>query len=141
MKTDLRFAVWNELHDGEITVLSQEEPGTLTIFVNIPYVRQRLQPLGDSFRLRLYDFRSITFSNDIGDSSSDLGDIAESQLIIISALGEKLPVQIEVAQGTLVIDFDSLDIALDSGQLISYEQLASSAEEYWNAWQARHKEV
>jgi hypothetical protein len=138
---DLRFAVWNELHDGEITVLAQEEPGTLTMFVNIPYVRQRLQPLGDSFRLRLYGFRSIKFSNDIGDSSSDLSDIAESQLIIISALGETQPVQIEVAQGTLVIDFESLDIALDSGQLISYEQLASAAEEYWNAWEARHKQV
>jgi len=138
---DLRFAVWNELHDGEITVLAQEEPGTLTMFVNIPCVRQRLQPLGDSFRLRLYGFRSIKFLNDIGDSSSDLSDIAESQLIIISALGETLPVQIEVAQGTLVIDFDSLDIALDSAQLISHRQLASASEEYWDAWEARHKEV
>jgi hypothetical protein len=47
---DPRIAIWNILHDGEITAVS-EDVGTLTMFVSIPYLRRRLTPLGDSFVL------------------------------------------------------------------------------------------
>jgi hypothetical protein len=44
---DPRFAVWNALRDDEITVLACEGSGTLMLFVDIPYVRERIHPLGD----------------------------------------------------------------------------------------------
>ena len=33
---DPRFAVWNALQDGEITLLACEEPGTLMMFETFP---------------------------------------------------------------------------------------------------------
>jgi hypothetical protein len=139
--TDPRFDIWNVLHDGEITVVAREEPDSLIMFVDIPYLRQRIAPLGDSFRLRLGGFRSIGFSNDIGDSYSAITDIAESRLEILSTESEAMPVKIAVAQGTLTIDFDSVDITLDTGQPVTYEQLHRVCEEYWNEWSAKHQQV
>jgi len=53
---DERIAIWNVLHDGEITAVS-EDGDTLTMFVSIPYLRRRLKPLGDSFVLTLAGVR------------------------------------------------------------------------------------
>jgi hypothetical protein len=58
---DTRIAIWNVLHDGEITAIS-EDGDTLTMFVNIPYLRRRLKPLGDSFILTLAGVRQAEWS-------------------------------------------------------------------------------
>jgi hypothetical protein len=136
-----QFDIWNLLHDGEITVIAREGPDSLIMFVDIPYLRQRIAPLGDSFRLRLGGFRGIGFSNDIGDSYSEITDIAESRLEILSTESEAMPAKIAVAQGTLTIDFDSVDISLDTGQPISYEQISHACEQYWDEWSARQQKV
>jgi hypothetical protein len=38
-------------------------------------------------------------------------------------------------------DFDSLDITLDTGHPVSYEQLCGVCEEYWSEWSAKHQQV
>lgn len=53
---DKRIEIWNVLHDGEITAIS-EDGDILTMFVSIPYLRRRLKPLGDSFVLTLEGVR------------------------------------------------------------------------------------
>jgi hypothetical protein len=131
---DPRFDIWNVLHDGEITVIALEKPETLVMFVDIPYVRQRIGPLGDSFRLELRGFRSIQFANDIGDSSREIADIARKRLIIISKRSETMPLQVEVAQGTLTLDFDSVRISLDTGQPISFGEVDRLSADYWTEW-------
>jgi hypothetical protein len=129
---DWRFGIWNALHDGEITVVAREEPDSLIIFVSIPYVRRRIAPLGDSFRLRLGGFRSAGWSNDIGDSYSELEDI--EGLEILEAKSDKMPAKIQCAQGTLTLDYDSLEVSLDSGQPISAEEVYRAYQEYWDEW-------
>jgi hypothetical protein len=62
---DPRFSIWNALHDGEITIAEREAPEVLVLFVSIPYVRRRIPPLGDSFRLRLGGFRGMVFDDEI----------------------------------------------------------------------------
>jgi hypothetical protein len=57
---DERIEIWNVLHDGEITVVS-EDGDTLTLFVSIPYLRRRLKPLGDSFVLVLEGLSWLSF--------------------------------------------------------------------------------
>ena len=136
---DPRLDIWNVLHDGDITIVHRESLDVVIMFVCIPYVRRRIEPLGDSFRLRLGGFRSIHFANDIGDSCSELDYVEGYE--ILALLSETMPAKIQLAEGTLTLDFDTLDISLDSGQAIAYEEVLRVAQAYWDEFAARTKQV
>ena len=137
---DPRLDIWNVLHDGEITIMHRESPDVLVMFVSIPYVRRRIQPLGDSFRLRLGGFRGMAFSYDIDQNTFTELDYIEG-FEILDILSETMPAMIQLAEGKLMLDFDSLDIALDSGQPVAYEEVLRVAQEYWDEFAARTKQV
>ncbi len=137
---DPRIAVWNTLHDGEITVIGREEPATLVVFVSAPYLRRRLAPLGDSFSLRLRGVRRFEFAVfDALEVTTSLDEIAELRLEILSTDSQAMPVKIATPQGSLTLDFDSLDISLDTGQPIAHEEIARVSEEFWDEWAASHE--
>jgi len=136
---DPRLGIWNALHDGEITIAVREAPDVMVMFVSIPYVRRRIEPLGDSFRLRLSGFRGMVFGNDIGDTYSELKEIEGYE--ILEAKSETMPATIQLAEGTLMLDFDSLEISLDTGQPISAEEVYRVYEEYWDEWSKRTQQV
>jgi hypothetical protein len=136
---DPRFNIWNALHDGEITIAERETPEVLVLFVSIPYVRRRIPPLGDSFRLRLGGFRGMVFDNEIGDTSSEVEDL--EGLEILECLSDTMPVMIQVTAGKLMLDFNSLEISLDSGQPITYEEIVRAARDYWDEWSKRSQQV
>lgn len=136
---DPRFGIWNAFHDGEITIAEREAPEILVMFVSIPYVRRRIQPLGDSFRLRLGGFRGVVLANEIGDTDSDIEDL--EGLVILNCLSDTMPVIIQVASGKLMIDYDSLEICLDTGQVISAEEIYHAYEAYWDEWSKQNKQV
>lgn len=134
---DSRIAIWNTLHDGEITVVSKAG-SDLVMFVSIPYLRKRLSPVGDSFALRLRGFRELKLQDwDGQEQGSDLeADLAESGIEILSTESDTLPVKIATTQGFLILDFDSLEIALDTGSVVSYEDVLRVCSEYWDEWEA-----
>ncbi len=136
---DPRLDIWNVLHDGEITVTAREVPDVAIMFISIPYVRRRIEPLGDSFWLRLGGFRGMHFENGIGDTDSDLEKIEGYEILDI--LSDTIPARIQLAQGTLTLDFDSLNISLDSGQPVAYEEVLRVAQAYWDEFAARTKQV
>jgi hypothetical protein len=136
---DPRFGIWSALHDGEITIAERETPDTLLLFVSIPYIRRRIEPLGDSFRLRLRGFRGMTYDNEIGDTYSELEDLEGVE--ILKCLSETMPVIIQAAGGKLMLDFDSLEISLDTGRPISIEEICRASEEYWNEWRKKTQQV
>ena len=130
---DWRVRIWNALNDGEITIMHLEAPEVLVMFVSIPYVRRRIQPLGDSFHLRLGGFRGMLFSYDSDrDTFSDLDYIEGFE--ILQAKSDTMPATIQLAEGTLMLDFDSMGIRLDTGQPISPEEVYRACEEYWDEW-------
>jgi hypothetical protein len=135
---DPRLDIWNVLHDGEITVTAREAADVAIIFVSIPYVRRRIAPLGDSFRLRLGGFRGMHFENSIGDTDSELEEIEGYEILDI--LSDMMPAKIQLTQGTLTLDFDSLEMSLDSGQPVAYEEVLRVAQDYWDEF-ARTKQV
>ena len=137
--SDSRLEIWNVLHDGEITVTHHETSDVVIMFVSIPYVRRRIEPLGDSFRLRLSGFRNMRFDNNVGDICSELREIEGYE--ILEVLSESMPAKIQLAQGTLTLDFDSLEISLDTGQPIGAEEIYRASEQYWNEWSANHPQV
>jgi hypothetical protein len=137
---DPRVDIWDVLHDGEITIMHRESADALVMLVSIPYVRRRISPLGDSFRLRLGGFREMLFSYDHGNETySDLDYIEGFE--ILEAKSKTMPATIQLAEGPLMLDFDSLDISLDSGQPVTYEQVRRVAQDYWDEFAARTKQV
>lgn len=135
---DARVAIWNTLHDGEITVVAKEG-ADLVMFVSIPYVRERLKPIGDSFALRLRGFRGFQLLDGVGrKKSSDVQeDLAKNGIEISSAESETMPVKVATTAGYIVLDFDEIEITLDTGRFVSYEEVLQAATEYWEEWSAQ----
>jgi hypothetical protein len=131
-------AIWNTLHDGEITTVKRDSADTLTVVVSILYLRERFEPAGDSFIIRLHGFRHLEFSDfDRTQSTSEPSNIANAGIEILSTDSEELPVKIATTLGILTLDFDSLDIHLDTGQQITYSALHQACSDYWEEWSAK----
>jgi hypothetical protein len=133
---DPRIAIWNILHDGEITAVS-EEVGTLTMFVSIPYLRRRLAPLGDSFVLTLERVKRAEFKDCDGRSVTLTEELENSTLEILSTDSERMPVCIETTSGRLILDFEGIRLAMDTGQNVAHEMIERACEEYWAEWEAK----
>ena len=138
---DHRIAIWNTLHDGEITVVSNEVDGTFVMFVNIPYIRSRLKPIGDSFVLKLGGLSEIDFIDYEGKSVPFDEELRLIQIEILSTDSKDMPVSIATTDGILKLDFERLNIYLDTGQEIQYSEVAKAAEDYWNEWEQKAKNV
>ena len=98
---DTRIAIWNVLHDGEITAVS-EDGDTLTMFVSIPYLRRRLKPLGDSFVLTLTGVRQAE-CRDFGGAASSTSSLRDELEIgspeIFQTESESMPVTVHTSLG------------------------------------------
>ena len=133
-----RSAIWNVLHDGEITAAS-EVGNTLTLFVSIPYRRRRLKPLGDSFVLTLGGVRSVEF-RDFGGRTGTLRDELEiGTPEILSTESESMPVTVATTMGHLILDFESIRFALDPGAGTDYSTIERIGDEYWTEWIAKNE--
>lgn len=124
------------MHDGEITAVAHRED-TLTLFVNIPYLRRRLEPLGDSFVLTLKGLRRVEFQGLEGGTIDLRSEIEMGSPEILSTDSLAMPVTVETTTGRLILDFNSIDFALDTGQEIQYGVIAKVCEEYWTEWEAK----
>ena len=136
---DTRIEIWNVLHDGDITAISHEGD-ILTMFVSIPYLRRRLQPLGDSFVLTLAGVKQAE-CRDFSGAASSASSLREELEIgtpeIIKTESESMPVTIEMTLGRLILDFQSIRFALDTGQPVEYATIQKVCAEYWTEWQAK----
>lgn len=138
LMSDPRLDIWDVLHDGEITIMHREAPDVVSMFVSIPYVRRRTQPLGDSFRLRLGGFRGLLFSYDIDQKTFSEIDYIEG-FRILNNLSGAMPAMIQLVEGKLMLDFDSLDLSLDAGQAATHEEVRRVARDYWDEFASRTK--
>ena len=111
MPHDPRFDIWNVLHDGEITAIATDRSDTATIFVSIPYLRRRLQPLGDSFVLTLSGVRQLQFRDFSGTISSLPDELELTAPEILSSESQQMPITVETTGGQLLADFDDVQIA------------------------------
>lgn len=128
---DRRIQIWNILHDGEIAAISGEGSDILTMFVSIPYLRRRLDPLGDSFVLTLSGITRLEFHDFDGtrETLQEQLDIGSPE--ILSTESDSMPVSIATSLGQLTLDFQSISFALDTGQAVEYEAIGKVCEEYW----------
>ena len=134
-----RLQIWNVLHDGEITAVAGEGSDTLTMFVSIPYLRRKLEPLGDSFVLTLKGLKHLEFRDFDGTITSLREELEIGTPEILSTESEAMPVKIQTTLGQLILDFESIRIALDTGQAIEYEAIEKVCDEYLSEWQEKAK--
>jgi hypothetical protein len=134
---DPRIEIWNFLHDGEITAISGETGETLTMFVSIPYLRRRLEPLGDSFVLTLAGLKRLEFKDFEGVATPFRETMDIGAIEILSTDSESMPVTVATTLGQLTLDFQSIDFAMDTGQEVEYEAIEKACEEYWTEWKAK----
>lgn len=134
---DKRIQIWNLLHDGYITAISKEDDNAVKIFVSIPYLRRRLEPVGDSFVVILSGLTRLDFSGWYETPTSLKEAIESSKLEILSTNSESMPITIATMVGDLTLDFQSIDFTLDTGQAIGYEEIEKACSEYWTEWSAK----
>lgn len=133
---DKRIQIWNVLHDGEITAFEQDHE-TLTMFISIPYLRRRIRPLGDSFVLTLSGLTQVDFL-DFDGSRSSLEEALDIGLPeILSTESEAMPLSIDTTLGKLILDFQEISFALDTGQPVTYDVIEKVCEEYWAELKAK----
>ena len=133
---DERIAVWNTLHDGEITA-ARHTSGTLTLFVNIPYLRRRFEPMGDSFVLKLNGVTEVGFLDVDGKRETLDEQLEAGSPEILWTESEAMPVAIDTTMGKLILAFEHIEIALDTGATVAYRALYEAAGEYWDEWKQK----
>ena len=102
--------------------------------VSVPYLRRRLKPLGDSFILKLTGRSRAEFHDFSGATLPIQDEFAISTPEILHTESEIMPVTIETTAGQMVLDFTSVELALETGQLIHYSTIKGGCDEYWKAW-------
>lgn len=134
---DPRIEIWQVLHDGEITVVRRDGED-LTMFVSIPYVRERISPLGDSVVLHLRGLRSFTLLDSHGQvQSNDPLTLSKEGYEILNAASDAMPVTVEMSMGSMRLEFERLEVALDTGGTVDVRDIAAAHDEYWREFEAR----
>lgn len=128
---DKRIQIWNILHDGQITAISNETGGNLTMFVTIPFLRHRIKPLGDSFVLNIQGVKQIELNDLNGISVPFQEEIEINTIEILYTASNVMPVKISTTAGELTLDFEDIYFNLDTGQEISFELIQKVCGEYW----------
>ncbi len=136
---DARIRIWNALHDGEISAIS-EDGDTLTMFVNIPYLRRRLKPLGDSFVLTLTGVTRAEWRDSDGRTSPLREELEIGSPEILKTGSESMPITVETTMGQVILEFQAIRFALDTGQAVGYETIETVCDEYWTEWEAKAKQ-
>lgn len=135
---DNRIQIWNILHDGEITAISEDNE-CLVMFVNIPNLRRRIRPLGDSIVITIKGISLNEFHDFDGALSTLKEEIEIGCPEILSTESESMPVTIETTMGKLVLNYKEIGFSLDTGQPIEYSEIEKHCEEYWKEWEGRSK--
>jgi len=134
---DKRIQIWNILHDGELTAFSEDNNKILTLFVSIPYLRRRLKPLGDSFVLKMYGLKLIEFRDLDGFKTKLEDELDSGSPAILSTQSETMPVTIETTLGQLILNFETIEFTLDTGEGIEFEAIEKVCDSYWTEWKEK----
>lgn len=139
---DLCPEVWNVLHDAVVTGVSGQVPGTVRLEIEADYLRRRFVDPGQGFVLTLIGCRTFAFRSwaPTVDVLNDLREISRLRLVILSAdaTDEHCVIHCSTGEtgGVLHVSAGAATLALDSGDAVSFEAIASVAEEYWAEFEA-----
>ncbi|MDY6973266.1 MAG: hypothetical protein SV775_13185 [Thermodesulfobacteriota bacterium] len=98
-----------------------------------------MKPIGDSFILKFGGLKNIEFVNYDGESIPFEEELGLIQIEILSTDSKELSVTIATTNGFLKLDFETLNLFLDTGQEVQYTDILKASESYWVEWEAEAK--
>lgn len=128
---------WGIFHDGHIWKFEGKVPGEVTVHVNVLYLRQMFPGSGDGFRVVLSGCEFIEYREYDEAPTRDLLKIQEREPEILYVDSTE-PVILDCVMGALELRYASATTFLDSGEPVSYDELAAGCKAYWDAWQQGH---
>jgi hypothetical protein len=137
---DLGIQLWNVLHDGEITVLERNHD-VITVFVSIPYVRRRMKPIGDSFKLVFYGVSQFEYVGNDGSIAPIEEEIENCPLTVLHTESKEFPVRVVTTMGDIIANYTDFEIYLDVGKRIEISELFREFDRYWDEWERLTKQV
>ena len=131
--------LWDVLHDGEITNVSGKVPGDVVLQVDIDYLRRRFSESGDRFEITLQGCTRFTFVPWTDQQAQPAGPtrLDGTQVVtILSADDAGSFCRVHCVPGTLEVAAENVVVRLDTGRLVSLDELMRVAEDYWREWEA-----
>jgi hypothetical protein len=126
---------WNLLHDGTIVRLERDLADTVTVWIDVPYVRARFGDGGTLFRFRLLRCTELVYTPLDEPPITDLLAIGSSEPGILQARVEAGDVIVQGSAGTLRLRYDTLALELDTGTTVPIDELRRVVGSYWDEWQ------
>lgn len=124
-------------HDGSIVEILGAPP-RISFRIEIKYLRNMFPSKGNSFLAHLSGCESIEFYNWENETrTSELAEIQkeEPEILSIEQLGDIA--HIICSTGELDILYKSIEFQLDSGELVTFQELADACNKYWDDWESR----
>jgi hypothetical protein len=135
----MEYAFWNTLHDGSVNAVEGTIPGDITLSVGIEYLCAMLPTTAASLRVSLLRCHVFSYKPYGEDAVSDLCEIASLEIEILSAVPHDGWIEVCCAGGTLKAAYQTVEIRLIEGQLVSQTDLEVAADRYWSEWEKRNR--
>ena len=128
--------VWSILHDGVINQVIGDIPGTVTLTVEIEYLRHMFSGNGNSIIIVLIACDTFNYQPfEPAEILTFLPDINESCPEILYAKVENGVIRVDCAEGTLWLKYKNYLLFLDDGQKIKIDELGEKFNKYWDGWE------
>ncbi len=128
--------VWGFFHDAEIEKIRGVIPGEITLDLKISYLRRMFDGEGTGFRAKLHDCSQFEYCEFGQQPTSDFRTIEASETWILYVHSTD-PLVLDCTTGTLTLEYQSMEISLDSGESVTYEALREACERYWDDWSGK----
>ncbi|MGB5986756.1 MAG: hypothetical protein WBG37_15735 [Desulfobacterales bacterium] len=89
--------------------------------------------------LKFGGLKSIEFVTYDGKSVNFEEELARIQIEILLTESKELPVSVTTTDGFLKLDFETLDLVLDTGQEVQFSDILEASQSYWAERSAKAK--
>jgi hypothetical protein len=127
---------WGLLHDGGIESIVGEVPGTISLEVSIRYLRQQFSGDGTGFRIVLSGCGHFVYQEYDSTPVESFDEIVGLEPEILGLERGTHPVIVNCVMGSLTMSYEHASIYLDSGDEVSFDELAAASKQYWDTWAA-----
>ncbi len=125
-------------HDGSIVDIGGALP-RISFRIEIEYLRNMFPSRGDSFLAQLSGCESIEFYNWENETrTKDLAEIQSEKPEILSIEQKGDIAHIMCSTGELDVLYKDIEFHLDSGESVTYKELADACNKYWDDWESRN---
>jgi len=124
-------------HDGSIVEILGAQP-KISLRIEIEYLRNMFPSKGDSFLAHVSECESIEFYNWENETrTKDLAKIQKEEPEILSIEQQGDIAHIICSTGELDVLYKNIEFQLDTGEPVTYQELADACNKYWDDWESR----